>query len=128
MSDSFYTDLQGVVNDLLPQFSQGTVILRRPVRAADPSPSKVGDVVSNLEWTLASAIPKEVPKRYINGTTIVEGDLMIVAAVRAISPAEAISPQMTDVVLVGGLLKTIKAVKQVPLTGIPVAYQIFVQG
>lgn len=128
MSDAFYKDLQGVVNNVLPQFKQGTIVLRRTTRAADPSPSQVGTVVSIKEWTLAAAVPKDVPKRFINGTSIVEGDLMVVSAVRALSPAEDINPQMTDVLLVGGVLKTIKAVKQAPLIGIPVAYQIFIQG
>lgn len=128
MSDAFYRDLQAVVNDVLPQFRQGTVVLRRVTRAADPSPSTVGAVVSTQEWTLAAAVPKDVPKKYINGTTIVEGDLMVVAAVRAISPAVDVDPQMTDVLVVGGVQRTIKAVKQVPLTGIPVAFQIFTQG
>lgn len=127
MSD-FYTDLQNVVNDVLPQFKQGEVILRRLVRGPDPSPSKVGEVISTLEWELAAALPKEVSKRYINGSTILESDLMIVTAVKAISPAENISPQMTDELYVGGEKKTIKAIKQLPLTGTPVAFQIFIQG
>lgn len=128
MSDEFYLGLQGVVNDLLPQFKQGTVVLRRVVRAANLSPSVMGAIVSTREWTLAAAVPKDVPKKFINGTSIVEGDLMIVAAVKAISPAENIDPQMDDTVLVDGRLKTIKAVKQVPLAGVPVAFQIFIQG
>ncbi len=128
MSDAFYLGLQGVVNEVLPQFKQGTVILRRFTRAAPSSPSKVGAVTGTTDWTLAAAVPRNVPKKYIDGTTIVEGDLLVVAAVKAVSPAEDIDPQMTDVILVGGAQKTIKAVKQVPLTGVPVAFQIFIQG
>lgn len=128
MSDAFYKDLQGVVNDVLPQFKQGTVVLRRLTRAAPSSPSGVGAVTGTTDWTLAAAVPKEVPKRYIDGKTVVEGDMMVVSAVRAISPAEDIDPQMTDVVLIGGVQKTIKAIKPVPLTGVTVAFQIFIQG
>jgi hypothetical protein len=128
VSDAFYKDLQGVVNDVLPIFKQGTIVLRRVTRASDPSPSTVGAIVSTKDWTLAAAIPKETPKKFINGTSIVEGDLMVVSAVRALSPKEDIDPQMTDVVLIGGVQKTIKAIKQVPLTGIPVSFLIFIQG
>jgi hypothetical protein len=129
VSDVFYTDLQGVVNDIMPQFKQGKVILRRVTRAADPSPSQVGEVTGVKDWELAAAVPKEVPKKFINGTTIVEGDLMVVSAVRAISPAEDISPQMGDVLLVDDVQKTIKAIKPAVKAGnIPVAFQIFIQG
>lgn len=120
---SFYSEMQGVASEVLAEFKQGTVVLRRTVPgASDPStPWIPGDPVVT-DYTL-DAVVSGVAQEYENGTTIVGTDLQVTCAVPAVMP-----DMTTDTLLVDGVAVVVIKNMPIPEAGTPVAYRFIVKG
>lgn len=130
LSDSFYQGLQDLTSDLLPQFEQGSVVLRRYVRATDPAyPDDAGPVVDTLDYSMSAAV-NGVEQKYVNGSTIIATDEQVVCAIKAINregTKVSVTPRMGDEVYIDGKKRAIKAIKTVPPAGVPVVNIIFIE-
>lgn len=103
---SFYDEIAGVASDVLKEFKQGSVQLRRD----DPT---------TVTYDLAATV-RGVSKQYIDGTLVVAGDLMVIYAV------PPVVPETTDIVVIDGLDYVVKRVQQIPAAGTPAAFRLFV--
>lgn len=69
-----------------------------------------------------------VTAQYIDGTTVIASDLMVVASPRATlagAPVDLV-PQMGDLIVIDGQRKEIKRISPAPAAGAPALYRIFV--
>jgi hypothetical protein len=75
------------------------------------------------------AVAKGVTAEFIDGTTVVATDLMVVASPRAATSTGAvveIVPRMSDALTIGGAAKVIKKIEAVPASGAAALFRIFV--
>ena len=127
---SLYTELQGIANDILEEFKQGTVTLTRKVNAASEVSTPWLPGTETLSVYTLNAVVRGVTFQHIDGTLILAGDLIVTCAVKAtLAGADAdVVPQMNDALTIGGKSHAIKKIEPKPATGTPVAYLIFVAG
>lgn len=118
MADDFYSEMQEVATELLTEFSQGQVSLKRTTTTEGPNP---WDPPSEVVQTFAlKASVKRVNQRFDRGTVIVEtGDVVTFAALE-------IEPAPTDTIVVDGKEKAITDLKRIPAAGTVVAWQAFI--
>lgn len=125
-----YAGLRELVAGTVATWKTGTVTLTRTTRApADPeTPSTPG--AATTEVYELDAVVKGVSEQYINETTILATDLMVVASPQARRASDGvvvqIDPQMSDVLTIDGAAKVIKAIKPSPAAGDPAVFRIFV--
>lgn len=127
MSD-FYAELRDeVASPILAEFKQGTVTLTRSTPGT-PNPDEPWvpvaptTVVYTLDAVVSAVTVDQAAAKYIDGTLITAGDLVVTLAV------PAVVPQMSDTLALDGEVHSIKKIVPIPAVGTVVAYKIFVQG
>ncbi|AID29246.1 hypothetical protein [Mesorhizobium jarvisii] len=119
---SFYDDMAGVATELLTEFNQGSVQLKRETPGVvDPDQPWVPIEPTVETWPLNAAV-RRVSQKYVDGTLIVATDNQVTFAVPAIVPA------MTDTLIVDGVELAMKDLRPIPPAGTVVAYIAFVAG
>lgn len=116
----FYDEMQEVATDLLTEFKQGIVQLRRETPGV-PDPDAPWELVEPTveTWELKAAV-RTVSVKYIDGTLIVAGDRMVTFAVPATVPV------MADTLVVDGRAHAMKDLRPLPGAGAVVAYIAFI--
>src|SRR5690349_881300 len=120
MMDS-YGYLHGLAADTIATWKTGAVTLTRTTRAAaDPeTPSTPG--AATTEVFNLDAVVKGTSEQYVDETTILATDLMVVASPKARRASDGavveIDPQMSDTLQIDGATKVIKAIKPSPAAG-----------
>lgn len=120
----------------LRQWSTGTVTLTRTTPGA-PDVSKPwipGE--ATLDVYALDARVDGVAAEYVNGTTILASDLMVIASPKATHTlsggvsagdvAVSIVPRQSDTLQIDGVPKTIKKIEAVPAAGLAARFHIFV--
>lgn len=106
----------------------GSITLTRTALAAsDPATPWVPGASTETVYTV-DAFVTGVTEQFIDGTTVLASDLMVVMAPKATlagSPVD-IAPLMTDTLTIGGTVKAIKRIAPAPVAGPPALYRIFV--
>lgn len=121
---------------VLKRWKTGTVTLTRKSRAAsDPTEAWVPGAPTLDIYDLDARVDG-ASAEYVDGTTILGTDLMVIASPQARhtqsdgAPADGavvdIVPRMTDVLTIGGVEKVIKKVHAVPASGPAAMFRIFV--
>ncbi|TPN26622.1 hypothetical protein FKO01_25450 [Mesorhizobium sp. B2-3-3] len=122
MADDFYAEMADMASELLGEFNQGVVTLKRETPGVvDPDRPWVPVELTVETWPLA-AVARRVSQKYVDGTLIIATDNQITFAVPAAVPA------MTDTLLIDGVEHAMKDLRQIPAAGTPVAYIAFVAG
>jgi len=116
MADDFYAEMQEMATELLTEFKQGTVILRRISKVSNPETPWIKPVETPTDYPL-NAIVKRMHQRYENGALIVETGDMVTFAVPAVEPLN------TDKMVFGGNVRTITNITPIPPEGTVVAYK-----
>lgn len=122
-----YGRMAATATRLLDRFNQGVIVLYRPGASVpgenewDP-PTEEPPAVHTLKATVAAVTVDQANAKFIDGTVITTADLVVTCAVPPIIPA------MTDTLTVDGQARTIKKIVQLPASGVPVAFKIFIQG
>lgn len=124
---SFYDEMADVASEVLDEFKQGTVTLKRPgvptpaVNSWD-KPTPAAPTSYTLKATVADAQSDKATRAYVDGETILGSDAVVTCAVPAVEPA------LTDVVEVNGIAKPIKKVIRIPASGTAVAFKLILEG
>jgi hypothetical protein len=131
----FYDDMRDMAGDVLADFAQGTVILRRVVPGmSDPATPWVPPTEdTTTEFTLA-ATAKRLHQRYENGVLIIETGDMLTISPRAwlvqfegepVDPPHQVDlePLITDTLVIDGVERVITNLTPVPAAGDPVAWK-----
>jgi hypothetical protein len=106
----------------LAEFNTGAITLTRTTRAApNPATPHIPGAVTTTDVYSLDARADGVAAEYVNGTTILATDLMVIAA-----PPADIIPRLTDTLSIDGAPKTIKKIEAVPAAGPPARFHIFV--
>jgi len=117
----FYDEMAGVATELLTEFKQGSVVLRRTTQAAGDNPWEPG-TETTVDYPLSATV-RRVQQKYIDGTLIVGTEDQITFAV-----VNGIAPSMTtDRFVVDGHARVLKDLRPLPAAGTPVAYIAFVE-
>jgi len=117
MSD-FYDEMQEVATDLLQEFSQGQVTLKRTVTT--PGEHSYDPPTETVTSYALKATVRRVNQRFDRGTVIVEtGDVVTFAALE-------VEPALTDLLVVDGKDRAITDLKRIPAAGTVVAWQAFI--
>jgi hypothetical protein len=108
---SFYEDMAGVAYELLGEFHQGEVLLKR-VTPGTPDPDQPWIPVepSGQSWPLKAAV-KRLHQRYENGVMIVETGDMVTFAVPVVRPL------VTDLIVIDGEERAITNLTAIPPAG-----------
>ena len=125
MSDFYITMRDQVAAPLLEQFKQGNVVLQRLTK---PTPIDPWDPVADDQATLVeydlNAAARGMPQKYVDGTLILESDILVSSAVNAaISPA----PQVGETITIDAVPHRIVDFRPTPPAGVTVAWLIFVR-
>jgi hypothetical protein len=114
---SFYGEMRGVATELLAEFKQGTVELKRVVSTPGPNP---WDPPTETETRChLSATAERLHQRYENGVLIVETGDMITFAVPEVEPV------LTDTLIIDGKERVITNLTPIPPAGTVVAYKVW---
>lgn len=118
----FYDDMADVADEVMTEFKQGTVTLRRTVPAAsDPATPWIPGSPTVTDYTLKAAVTG-VAQQYVDGTTILTTDEQVTCSVPAVTPDMA-----TDSLLIDGVAVTVIKNFAIPAAGTPVAYRFIVR-
>lgn len=114
----FYDEMRGVADELLGEFKQGSVQLKRVTTT--PGPNEWDPPTETVEtWELSAAV-RRVSTKYVDGTLILASDNQVTFAVPATVPL------MTDTLVIDGRPQTMKDLRPLPGAGTVVAYVGFV--
>jgi len=115
-----YAAMQATATGLLGDFKQGLVSLRRATQTPGANP---WDPPSVVKADIAlSAIVRRLHRRYENGVLIIEtGDQVIFAV-------PAITPELTDRLVINGQARAITNLTPIPPSGTPVVYKAWCAG
>lgn len=114
----FYEEMRGVADDLLREFRQGSVQLRRVTTI--PGPNEWDPPTETVEtWELKAAV-RRVSTKYVDGTLILSSDNQVMFAV------PDTEPKMTDTLVVDGKAHAMKDLRPLPGAGTVVAYIAFI--
>lgn len=131
----FYDELRGVADELLGEFKQGSVQLKRVTTT--PGPNEWDPPTETVEtWELSAAVQR-VHQRYENGTLIVATGDIVTFAVAAkvvernslpVDPPEPVSLtaiEITDNLVIDGRTSAITNPRKLPGAGTVVAWKAF---
>lgn len=125
---SVYSPAFSRVAAILKRWNTGTVTLTRTTPGTpDPSTPWIPGTPTTAVYTL-DAVVKGVAADYVDETTILASDLMVVASPKATlagAPA-GIVPLMQDVLHIDGAEKAIKKIEPAPASGQAAMFRIFV--
>jgi len=112
-----YDELRGVADDLLGEFRQGSVLLKRVTTV--PGPNEWDTPTETTEtWELKAAV-RRVHQRYENGVLIVQTGDIVTFAVPPVEPA------ITDYLVIDGRVCAITSPVKIPGAGTVVAWKVF---
>lgn len=116
----FYDEMRDVATELLDEFKQGVVLLKRvtlgtPPNEWTPAPETVET------WPLAATV-KRLHQRYENGVLIVETGDMVTFAV------PEVGPELTDALVIDGAERVISNLTPIPPAGTVVAWKAWCAG
>ena len=111
----FYDEMQGVATELLTEFQQGTVSLKRVTVGPPPNDWTPGETVETLHPLKATV--KRLHQRYENGVLIVETGDMVTFAVPEVEPV------LTDTLVIDGVERAITNLTPIPPAGTVVAWK-----
>lgn len=117
---TFYDEMRDVATDLLGEFKQGTVNLKRIISIPGPNPWDPPTETPQT-WPLSAAV-STVSTKYVDGTLILASDRQVIFAVPLVTPL------MTDTLVIDGNEFAMKDLRALPGAGTPVAYVAFVAG
>lgn len=113
---------------MLADRHQGTVTLTRTTTGTpDPETPWEPGAPTTAVYTLSARVDG-VLADYVDGTTIVATDLMVIASPRATLAGSQVGmvPRMSDTLAIDGAVKTIKRIDAVPTAGPAARFHIFV--
>ncbi len=116
---TFYDEMRGVADELLGEFSQGTVSLKRKTGTTEPEHEWEAPQDTYTTWPLKAAV-KRVDQRYENGVLIVETVDIVTFAVPDTVPV------ITDTLVIDGRERAITSLKPTPSAGTVVAWKAVV--
>lgn len=125
----FYDDARAFADELLAEFSQGTITLTRSTFAAPANPWEQGSETTAVYALRATA--RGVSSKYVDGELILASDIQVMASPIALDSdgAEAsIVPQMADTITIDGAARKPKRIMPIPAAGTVAAYMVFVEG
>jgi len=112
---TFYDEMKGVADDLLGEFAQGVVALKRVTTTPGENPWDAPTEAATT-YTLKATV-KRLHQRYENGVLIVEtGDMVTFAAL-------AVVPAITDKLVIDGAERAITNLTPIPPAGTIVAWK-----
>jgi hypothetical protein len=118
---SFYAEMQDVASELLSEFKQGVVTLKRPgttIQGVNPwDPPIASDTVE----IMLDATVRGVASQFVDGSTIMATDLQVMIAVPSVEPS------MTDQLMIDGKAVQVLRIDPVPAAGAPAAYRLIVR-
>jgi hypothetical protein len=123
-----YSGLRELVVSTMETWKSGTIALTRTTNAApDPETPWTQGAPTTVVYDL-DAVVRGASAEFIDGTTIVASDLMVVASpiARLAGVPTAIVPIMSDTLKIDGETKAIKAIKPAPASGPAAVFRIFV--
>lgn len=111
----FYEELRSVADELLGEFKQGSVQLRRVTTI--PGPNEWDPPTETVEtWELSAAV-RRVDQRYENGVLIIAtGDIVTFAV-------PPVAPVLTDSLVIDGTVRAITSLRPAPSAGVAVAWR-----
>lgn len=113
----FYDEMAGVATDLLTEFNQGVVQLKRETHGAvDPDQPWVPGEPTVQIWPL-NAVVTRMHQRYENGVLIVETGDMVTFAVPDVEPV------LTDLIVIDGGERAISRLALIPPSGTVVVWK-----
>lgn len=112
---AFYDEMQGVAAELLTEFAQGTVTLKRIV--STPGANEWDPPTETAQtWPLKAAV-KRKHQRYENGVLIVETGDEVTFAVPSVAPS------ITDKLVIDGVERVISNLTPIPAAGTTVVWK-----
>lgn len=114
---SFYDEMRGVATELLGEFKQGVVELKRTVSTPGQNPWDPPTETPQT-WPLAATV-KRLHQRYENGVLIVETGDMVTFVVHEVEPV------LTDRIVIDGVERVITNLTPVPGSGRAVMWKIW---
>lgn len=112
---SFYDDMQDVATELLAEFAQGTVSLKRVVQT--PAENEWESPTETATTYPLSAAVKRLHHRYEAGALIAETGDMVSFSVSAVTPL------LTDKLVIDGVERVITELTPIPAAGTVVAWK-----
>lgn len=112
---TFYDEMRGVADDLLAEFAQGSVQLKRV--ATTPGENPWDPPTETAVTYPIKATVKRLHQRYENGVLIVETGDMVTFAV------PEVVPELTDTLVIDGKERVITNLTPIPPAGTVVAYK-----
>lgn len=128
MSDAFYNNMQGITSGVLAQFKQGVIQLKRITVTAGTKPwNDGGETVVTYDL---DATAKGVDQKKVDGTRILDSDLVITTSPRAKLNGVYVELEYSDrdQLVVRGKQRVIKQVDRIPESGPAVAFKLYVEG
>lgn len=116
----FYDEMRGVADELLGEFAQGTVLLKRITTI--PGPNEWDPPVETAVTYPLKATVKRLHQRYENGVLIVETGDMVTFAVPEVVPV------LTDTLVIDGQERAITNLTPIPPAGTVVAWKAWCAG
>lgn len=117
---AFYEEMQGVATELLTEFQQGVVSLRRDVLTPGANPWDPPTRVST-DYALLATV-KRLHRRYENGVLVIETGDQVLFAVPEVVPA------ITDRLVINNQARAITNLTPVPPSGTVVYYKAWCAG
>lgn len=111
----FYDEMQEVATELLTEFAQGVVSLKRT--ALTPGTNEWDPPAETATTYPLSAAVKRIHQRYEGGVLIVETGDMVTFAVPAVVPA------LTDTLIIDGVERAITNLTPIPAAGTVAAWK-----
>jgi hypothetical protein len=118
---TFYEEMQTMATELLTEFKQGAVSLRRVT--VTPGANPWDPPTRTTADTPLSATLKRMHRRYENGILVIETGDKVTFAVPA-----GITPLLTDQLVINGQARAITNLTAVPPSGTPVVYKAWCAG
>lgn len=112
---TFYDEMRGVADDLLGEFQQGVCTLKRVTTT--PGENAWDDPTEAVATYPLKAAVRRLHQRYEGGVLIVETGDMVTFAVPAVTPA------LTDLLVIDGVERVITNLTPVPGAGTAVAWK-----
>jgi len=123
-----YASKRRRVARIIKRWKTGVVTLTRSF-AAEPDAETpwVPGAPTTVVYTLDARVDGVIAD-YINGTTILATDRMVIASPKALLDDEVvdIEPKASDVLTIGGKVSAIKEVKAVPAAGLAAMFHIVI--
>ncbi len=117
---TFYDEMQGVATELLGEFAQGEVSLKRVTVGPQPNEWTPGEETIET-WPLKATV-RRVSQKYVDGSLIVATDNQVTFAVPSVAPV------LTDKLVIDGVEHAMKDLRPIPGAGTSVAYIAFIAG